>query len=64
MLSMEFAWQMYATNELNGGASKDTINPYAFSLIENSQVDDPIHLKLCQPQQQADGTQATAPKLG
>ncbi|XP_029121384.1 MADS-box transcription factor 23 isoform X4 [Elaeis guineensis] len=56
--------KMYATNELNGGASKDTLNPYAFSVIENSHVDVPIHLELCQPQQQTHGTQATAPKLG
>ncbi|XP_029121382.1 MADS-box transcription factor 23 isoform X2 [Elaeis guineensis] len=62
--NMELRKKMYATNELNGGASKDTLNPYAFSVIENSHVDVPIHLELCQPQQQTHGTQATAPKLG
>lgn len=59
---MEFALQACATNELNRGASKNTIIPYGLTMTQNSHV--PIHLELCQPQQQTDGTQARAPKLG
>ncbi|XP_038986111.1 MADS-box transcription factor 23-like isoform X10 [Phoenix dactylifera] len=62
--NMELRKKIYATNELNGGTSKDTSNPYGLSVIENSHVDVPIHLELCQPQQQTDGPRATTPKLG
>ncbi|XP_019704572.1 MADS-box transcription factor 23-like isoform X2 [Elaeis guineensis] len=59
--NMELYKQVCATNELNGGASKDTIIPYGLTMTQNSHA--PIHLELCQPQQQTDGTQARAPKL-
>ncbi|XP_026656735.1 MADS-box transcription factor 23-like [Phoenix dactylifera] len=60
--NMELREKVCATNELIGGASKDTIIPYGLTLTENSNVS--IHLELCQPQQQTDGTQARALKLG
>ncbi|XP_010916144.1 MADS-box transcription factor 23-like isoform X3 [Elaeis guineensis] len=59
--NMELRKKVCATNELNGGASKDTIIPYGLTMTQNSHA--PIHLELCQPQQQTDGTQARAPKL-
>lgn len=53
--------QVYETNGVSG-VSSTIPTPYNFSITEDADV--PIHLELSQPQQQPDGMQSGAPKLG
>ncbi|XP_020110743.1 MADS-box transcription factor 23-like isoform X1 [Ananas comosus] len=59
--NMELYKKVYETNGVSG-VSSTIPTPYNFSITEDADV--PIHLELSQPQQQPDGMQSGAPKLG
>ncbi|XP_020110745.1 MADS-box transcription factor 23-like isoform X2 [Ananas comosus] len=59
--NIELYKKVYETNGVSG-VSSTIPTPYNFSITEDADV--PIHLELSQPQQQPDGMQSGAPKLG